>query len=44
MNFLWSPFPGQQIVVQKILEHFGENPEENSGENPGRKFEKFGEL
>ena len=30
--------------AQKILEKLGEDSEENSGENPGRKFEKFGEL
>ena len=28
----------------KILEKFGENPEQNSGQNSGRKFEKFGKL
>ena len=30
--------------ARKCLEKFGANSEENSGENPGRKFEKFGEL
>ena len=28
----------------KLFKKLGENSEENSGENPGRKFEKFGEL
>ena len=39
-EFLWSrPFPGKRST--KILEIFGENSEENPGENSGR---KFGEL
>ena len=38
MNFLWSRFLGNK--APKILENFGENSEEN----PGRTFEKFGEL
>ena len=36
--FFWSPFP------QKLLKKFGENSEKISGQNSGRKFEKFGEL
>ena len=30
--------------ARKILKKFGENSERNSGQNPGQKFEKFGEL
>ena len=30
--------------ARKILEKFGENSERNSGQNPGEKIEKFGEL
>ena len=30
--------------ARKILEKFGENLEQNSGQNSGRKFEKFGKL
>ena len=40
-------FPGLRLPrneARKILEKFGENSERNSGQNPGRKFEKFGEL
>ena len=30
--------------ARKLLKKFGKNPERNSGQNPGQKFEKFGEL
>ena len=30
--------------ARKVLEKFGENSEQDSGRNPGRKFEKFGKF
>ena len=42
VNFLWYPFPAKRST--KTPQKFGENPERNSGQNPGQKFEKFGEL
>ena len=39
-EFFWSPFPTKRST--KILEKFGANSEQNSGQNPGRKFQKFG--
>ena len=36
------PEIGNQIGPQ--IEKFGENSEQNSGQNPGRKIEKFGKL
>ena len=43
----WWIFSGlsfPQNEARKILQKFGENSEQNSGQNPGREFEKFGEL
>ena len=45
-NFWWIfsglRFPGNE--ARRILEIFGESSEQNSGQNSGQKFEKFGEL
>ena len=40
--FLVSSFPRNKAL--KILEKFGEISEQNSGQNSGQNFEKFGEL
>ena len=48
----WRGFFGEEFSglrfprseARKILEKFGENSEQNSGQNPGRKFQKFGKL
>ena len=43
----WWIFSGLRLPrneAWKILEKFGENSEQNSGQNPGRKFEKFGKF
>ena len=43
----WWIFSGLRLPrseARKLLEKFGENSEQNSGTNSGRKFEKFGEL
>ena len=43
----WWIFSGLRFPrneARKLLEKFGENSERNSGQNPGRNFEKFGEL
>ena len=42
VNFSGLCFPRNE--ARKILEKFGEDSEQNSGQNPGQKFEKFGEL
>ena len=42
MIFFGSPFPTKRST--KNPQKFGENSERNSGQNPGQKFEKFGEL
>ena len=43
----WWIFSGLRFPrneARKILKKIGENSERNSGQNPGQKFEKFGEL
>ena len=43
----WWIFSGLRLPrneARKILEKFGKNSEQNSGQNSGRKFEKFGKL
>ena len=43
----WWIFSGLRFPrneARKILEKFGKNSEQNSGQNSGRKFEKFGKL
>ena len=42
VHFLWSPFPGKQSAQNP--QKFWGNSEENSGENSGRKFERFREI
>ena len=40
--FVWSPFPTKRSA--KTPQKFGEDSEQNSGQNRGRKFEKFVEV
>ena len=43
----WWIFSGLRFPpneARKLLKKFGENSERNSGQNPGQKFENFGEL
>ena len=43
----WWIFSGLRLPrneARKVLEKFGKNSEQNSGQNSGRKFEKFGKL
>ena len=42
VNLFWSPFPTKRSM--KTPQKIGENSDRNSGQNPGQKFEKFGEL
>ena len=40
VNLFWSPFPTKRST--ETPQKFGENSEQNSVQNSGRKFEKFG--
>ena len=42
MDFFWSLFPTKRST--KNPQNIGKNSERNSGQKPGQKFEKFGEL
>ena len=42
VNFSGLRLPRNE--ARKLLKKFGENSEQNSGKNSGRKFEKFGKL
>ena len=47
LKFFWWIFSGLSLPrneARKVLEKFGENSEQNPGQNSGRNIEKFGKL